>query len=450
MKIFKEYIELFFDQNKIRRGFFLFFNILLIISFSVQAQTYSLEQVIQYAQENSPEALKNKTLKENNYWKWKTYKAEYKPQLFFNARLPNYQNINTLVLQDDGSIVYRNINQSEAYTTLSIEQNIGLTGGRVFLSSDLSRLDDFNQNINSYSGSPFFIGLEQPLFAFNSLKWMKRIEPLKYEESLKAYIEKNEEIAYYTTVKYFNLLISQIYYQIAYTNKTNADTIYRIGMEKFTLGKISKNELLQLKYGVISAQKAMATANFSIKTSLLELISYTGINEKDTIQLVLPDKIIKFIVSDTLALTMAFENSQRNVEFKRNILEARRDAEKAHRESRSDISLSVSYGQTNIANNIPYIYENPYGLQTFNVGITVPILDWGRSKATRKTAEANLKLIEYTVQQEEINFRQEVITQVENFKMLQDYIEYNAEADKTAAERYEIPKMINTGIGCLS
>ncbi|MBN1182124.1 MAG: TolC family protein [Bacteroidales bacterium] len=441
MKIFARQRIQFSTSKKGKRLIFFIICIRLLTGLSVQSQTYTLELVIDFARENSPEALKNKTTKENNYWKWKTYKAEYKPQLCLNANLPNYRNVNTLVLQDDGSIVYRNINQSEAYTTLSMEQNIGLTGGKVYINSDLSRLDDYNQTIHSYSGSPFFIGLEQPLFAFNNLKWMKCIEPLKYEESLKEYVEKNEEIAYYTTVKYFNLLISQIYYQIAFTNKTNADTIYHIGTEKYAMGKISKNELLQLKYGVISAQKSIANASLSIKTSLLELISYTGILETDDIQLVLPDSIVKFYIPDSLALIMAFENSQRNVGFKRSILEARRDAEEARRESWSDISLSVSYGQTNIANNVSAIYENPYGLQTFNVGLTIPILDWGRSKANRKTAEANLKLVEYTVQQEEINFRQEVLTEVENFKMLQDYVEYNAEADKTAAERYEIARL---------
>ena len=87
--------------------------------------------------------------------------------------------------------------------------------------------------------------------------------------------------------RYFNLLISQINYQIAFSNKANADTIYKIGMEKYSMGKISKNEFLQLKYGDISAQKSIATANLSIKTSLLALNSYTGINETENIALAL-------------------------------------------------------------------------------------------------------------------------------------------------------------------
>ncbi len=413
----------------------------IFFSLYSKGQTYTLDQIIQIAQENSPEAMKIKTYKENKYWQWKTYKSEYKPQLVLNSTLPSYQKQSIAVRQEDGSILYRDVNQSQAYAGLTLEQNIGLSGGKLTLSSDLTRLDDYNLNTGSYSGSPFYIGLEQPLFAFNNLKWMRRIEPIKYDESIKEFIEGNEQIAYSSSTLFFNLLISQINYQIAYTNKINADTIYKIGMEKYSMGKISKNELLQLKYGAITAQKSIATASLAIKTSLLALSSYIGIKESDNIQLVLPDSISRIQIHDSLALEKAMENSKLSIEFKRQLLEARRDAEKARRESRLNASLYVSYGKTNIANTYYDIYENPQPLQTLNIGLTIPILDWGRSKATRKTAEANLKLVEYTVHQDEINFRQEVITEIENFRMLQDFIEYTSEADQTAAERYEITKL---------
>jgi outer membrane protein TolC len=157
--------------------------------------------------------------------------------------------------------------------------------------------------------------------------------------------------------------------------------------------------------------------------------------------LTLPDSIFRFPIDDSMAMAKAVENSRLSVEFKKQILEARCDAEKARRESRLDANLNVSYGQTNIANYVQGIYDNPKPLQTLNVGLTVPILDWGRAKATRKTAEANLKLVEYTVQQDVINFRQEVITQIESYRMLQDFIEYSTEADQTATERYEIARL---------
>ena len=77
-------------------------------------------------------------------------------------------------------------------------------------------------------------------------------------------------------------------------------------------------------------------------------------------------------------------------------------------------------------------------MQTLNVGLSVPILNWGRTKAILNKAEANLKLTEYTMQQNEINYKQEVLTEVERFNMLQEFINYTSDADQTAEERYQI------------
>jgi len=412
-----------------------------IFSFQSHCQTATLDQVIRFAQENSPEALRIKTSRDNKYWQWKKYKSQYKPQMVLNFTLPHFQKQNIPVRQEDGSIIYKSIDQSHSTAALSIEQNIGLTGGVLYLNTDLARFDDFRQDVTSYSGSPFYVGFEQPLFAFNNLRWMNLIEPLKLEESLREYAEGIEEIAYNTALRYFDLLISQINYQIASLNKANSDTIYRVGTEKYSMGKISKNELLQLRYGVISSQKAMAMASLDIKTSRLELNSYTGMDGNDTLIMALPDSVSRFIINDTLALNKAIENSRRTVEFRRERFEARRDAVKASRESRLTASLSVSYGKTNIAGNVPDIYVHPQEMQLLKIGLSIPIIDWGRAKAERKTAEANQKLTDFTVRQEEINFHQEILTEVENFRMLQEFIKYTAEADQTAAERYEIARL---------
>ncbi len=404
------------------------------------SQTYTLNQIITYTQNHSPEALRIRTSKENKYWQWKTYKSNYKPQLVLNSSFP-YQKKNIPVLQDDGSIAYRKANQSQAFLNVSLEQNISLTGGKLFLSSELSRLDDFNKDISNYSSSPFFVGIQQPVFNFNALKWMHQIEPLKYEESLREFVEDNEKIAYNTTIRYFNLLIAQINYRIASLNLETADTIFKIGTKKFEMGKISRNELLQLKYGAISAQKSKSRAMLSRETSQLELSSYTGLPVNESVVLLLPDQVEKFSVNDSVAVARALENSQRSLKFKREVLEAQRDLVKAKRENGLNADLKLSYGTTNVAATFSSIYSNPQPLQTINIGLIIPLLDWGRAKAKRETAYANLKLVKHTTEQEKINFRQEVITQIEYLSMLQNFIEFTLDADQTAAERYKIARL---------
>jgi hypothetical protein len=54
------------------------------------------------------------------------------------------------------------------------------------------------------------IGYTQPLLKFNSLKWDKKIEPLKFNESKQAFIESQEKIAITVTEYFFDLLLAQV------------------------------------------------------------------------------------------------------------------------------------------------------------------------------------------------------------------------------------------------
>jgi outer membrane protein len=89
---------------------------------------------------------------------------------------------------------------------------------------------------------------------------------------------------------------------------------------------------------------------------------------------------------------------------------------------------------------IDEIYDNPRDQQFVRLGFQIPILDWGRRKSRVKTAEANQKMVQYTVDQEIINFDEEVLTQVRQIQMLKDQIKITKVADDIAQRRYDITK----------
>jgi outer membrane protein TolC len=84
------------------------------------------------------------------------------------------------------------------------------------------------------------------------------------------------------------------------------------------------------------------------------------------------------------------------------------------------------------------VYTDPSELQQFNLTLSVPVLDWGRNKSRMRTALANKKLNDYIIAQDEINFEQEVMTQVRQFEMLRLQIEITKKADEVATERYNV------------
>ncbi|RYF98660.1 MAG: TolC family protein [Chitinophagaceae bacterium] len=96
------------------------------------------------------------------------------------------------------------------------------------------------------------------------------------------------------------------------------------------------------------------------------------------------------------------------------------------------------YSQAGVS--IPKAYRSPQEQQVLQLEFTIPILDWGRSKSRTKTAEANLRLAEYTVEQDRQNFTQEIITQVTLYDMMKEQVELTAKADSIASEKYNIAR----------
>jgi outer membrane protein TolC len=72
------------------------------------------------------------------------------------------------------------------------------------------------------------------------------------------------------------------------------------------------------------------------------------------------------------------------------------------------------------------------------MNFVIPILDWGRSKARTKTAQANQQLVMYTVEQDKQIFAQQIVTQVTLFDMMRDQVILTAEADSIASEKFQI------------
>jgi outer membrane protein TolC len=100
--------------------------------------------------------------------------------------------------------------------------------------------------------------------------------------------------------------------------------------------------------------------------------------------------------------------------------------------------LSASFGLNNQASTLDQSYVDPLRQQRVNLSFNVPVLDWGRNKARMKTAYANQKLNDYVIAQDEVNFEQEIVTQVSQFDVLMSQIEITKKSDQVAQERYMV------------
>jgi len=138
--------------------------------------TLSLQQAIEIAQENSPEAQAARHTYRAAYWNYRFFRANYLPSVTLTSSPTLNREINKIT-QPDGTNQFIQQDQLSTDLSLKINQNIWFTGGSLFVKSTTQRIDEFEDNHTAYNTQPIVIGYEQQLFGYNSLKWDHRSLP---------------------------------------------------------------------------------------------------------------------------------------------------------------------------------------------------------------------------------------------------------------------------------
>lgn len=404
---------------------------------SVAVESYTLEQLVDIAKSGSPASLHAETRKENRYWQYNSHLSNYKPQLVLSSKNEFNREV-TSIRQNDGTYAFPKVNQNYGSVSLSLEQRIGPTGSRIYISSSLQRFDNFFTKNTLFSGNPAFIGFSQPLFSFNSLKWDSKINPLLFEESKRDYVESMERISVHVTRLFFRLLLAQASMDIANTNLKNSNIFYSRANERKAEGEeVKEGELLQLEVGVLKARQELAKAELEMQSAILSLKSYIGLNASDTVTLIPPESIPAFNVGINKAIDEAVKNRSATIEFRRHKLQAERRVAWAKGSTGLRASINATFGLTNNAEDFGRLYQRPDDQQAVVLNLSYPILDWGRQESRLKTAEANRKLTEYVIAQDKVNFEQQIITHVRSFNMLRMKISTAEKNDEIAHKSYE-------------
>jgi outer membrane protein len=398
----------------------------------------SLRNVVDLAISQSSAVKYTQNQDVNYYWRWKNHQTRFRPQLTLSGDLPNFENQTKPIIQPDGSIIFNQVTQLETSAQVAISQPIPQLGATVYAASGIVRLQDFNNSTVGFSGFPVSVGISQPLFAYNWMKWSRMTEPLVYEEAQKRFIESIEEISYNATARFFNYLRIQTNYSLAESNLANSRDNLRIAEVKRDLGNISENDFSRIQLSVFNAQKALNNARIDLKNADYELKKYIGLDQNQRIELIIPLDMFLWEVDPDVALEESLENRKETPEFERRLIQADRDLTQAKRNAGVNATLRMSYGISNSADDFGGVYQNPEQQQNVRLSLSVPILDWGRSESQVKLAESRRELVLYDVDQDRQDFERRVVVQVEQFNLIRSQIATAEAADKVAEEGYEI------------
>ncbi|MBF9236063.1 TolC family protein [Hymenobacter sp. BT683] len=398
----------------------------------------TLEGVIALALNQSAVGQQAYTTRETSYWAWRGYQANYRPQLGLQGTLPNFSRAIAPVVQPDGTTSFQSVRINNSDLGLTMTQNIGLTGGQVFVGSVVQRFDDFNGQLRRYNNQPFTLGLTQPLGQFNSLRWARRIEPLRYQESQRQYVEERETIAQRVTELYFDVLLQQVNAEVARQNAEATAELLRIGQERFKLGRISQSDLLQLELNLLDARQAQTQAQLNAQNATVDLQAYTGL--ADAPGLAVPASAPQLAVAPTQALEQARLHRSTTLAFRRRLLQAERDVAQARGTTGFQATLTANMGYVNQAASFTDTYVNLQNQQQVGLVFSMPLVDWGRQKSIVKTAELTRDQVRHSVAQEERSFEQTVLTQASQFAALAEQLRLAERADSLAQRRYDIAR----------
>lgn len=397
----------------------------------------TLNEAIALARTQSVDAAVALNELKTAYWEYRTFRADLLPEVNLTGTLPNYKKSYSSYQNSDGTYGFVRNNYLELSGDLSIDQNIWLTGGKLSLSTSLDYIRQFGGNgKEQFMSVPINLELTQPIFGVNKLKWNRRIEPVRYEEAKAAFISATEDVTRKTITYFFQLLLAKETLATARQNELNAEHLYKVAGAKREMGQISENELLQLKLSALNAKAATTEAVSNLNANMFQLRAFLGMDENTKLEPVVPESAPDIRMEYNEVLSKALERNS----FAQNIRRRQLESDYAVATARGDlrsVDLFASVGYTGLNKEFTSAYNHLLDNQIVQVGVKIPILDWGKRRGKVRVAKSNREVVLSKIRQEQMNFNQDIFLLVEHFNNQAQQLSIAKEADMIAQQRYK-------------
>ena len=423
--------------------------IILLLASSLQGWAYehadsmklTLGEAIALAQQQSSDALAARHSLEAAEWSYKNFRANYLPAVSLSSS-PSLNRQISSITQPDGTNVFVRQNQLSTDLSLNISQNISLTGGTLFMSNSLQRLDEFEQRTLGYNSIPVSLGYQQNLFGHNSLRWAKRTEPLRHSIARKQYAETMELVASRASTYFFMLASAQTNLEIARQNYAVSDTLLRYARRRYDRGSITENEMLQLEVGKLTEETNRLNAEADVEDAMQSLRSYLGIKSQVALVVMTDTLIHDDMVDADEALAKALANNPDPEQLRLNVVESQSalSSAKANRGLKAD--LYMQFGLSQKGSTLKEAYASPLNQQYVSLSVSLPLLDWGRGKGQVRVAKSRLQLTQTQSEQAMQDFCLNVQKMVRQYNLQAYRVKIAYRTRETALRRYEVARWL--------
>ena len=369
----------------------------------------------------------------------RSFASRLLPQLSLSGTVPAYNRSIISVVQPDGSTLFRPQQQTNASLTMRLSQKIPFTGGDLFVSSSLSRLRvTGTQDFETWSSTPFSIGLRQDILRPNATGWDQREQRIQADLDERTYRETMEDIALTTTGLFFDVYAARVALENATTNAATNDTLYRLNQGRFEVGKIGENDLLQSELALLRSRTSLDGARLEYDRAVAALRLALNI-PPDTPLSVVVSGTVPAVEPDTgIAIAQALRNRASVSTVELQDVQARRRITEAKLANGVGATVQASYGYNATAPEAGLAYQNLLEARQLTLSVQVPLWQWGAHGEDVRAAEAERDRTESLGQSTLEQLAHDARYAALQLSQARRNVALSAKADTVAGKRFEV------------
>ncbi len=403
--------------------------------------TLSLDYCTNVLALESPQASMKRNEYANALLEFENFKKSLLPAISLTTN-PFTFNRSMKLIQQASDGVYHNIDDYTFSSDigLSVQQQVGFTGGTISVSSSLSYLNELKVKTHSFSTNPISISYSQPLWGGGrSFKYSKELQYKRNNAAIREYCSSIADVQLQTAKLYLQALSAQVTEKFAQDIHDVADSLILVGKTQLSNGDITEFDYRQIVINKSNSEMSLKDAQIRHSAALRDLCDYLGIEYNTTIILEepllsdMPDILTGNEIMRYSKMYGTFEINQ-DISF----IDAEQALFNAKKNSFLGGSISLTYGTNQYANSFYAAYKNPNEREYAAISLEIPIFQWGLTKNKRVIASNEYKNKITQIHQNASQYASSIETLADEYNSNYYHLSISRETLDLSREQYHI------------
>jgi outer membrane protein len=402
-------------------------------------QPITLREAIVIAQQRSHQARAARASRDAARFRDDAFGSRLLPQLSLVGTVPDYTRSIIPVDQPDGGTLFRPRQQTNTTLSARLSQRLPLTGGDLFVTSALARLRlSGTQSVETWSTTPFAIGIRQDILRPNNPGWDRREQSVRTGRDERAWLEAMEDVALQTTDLFFGVYAAGAALRNAESNAAVNDTLYRINTGRFEVGRIGENDLLQSELALLRARTTLEGARLEHERALAALRLGLNMPPGFPLEIAVTGDVPEYAADSALAGRQALLNRAAVLDAELQEVQARRRVTDARLAGGMGATVQATFGYNATAPGMSLAYQDLREARQFSLSVQMPLWQWGARGETVRAAEADRERVAALSQSALENLAHEARFAALQLVQARRNVALLAAADTVAGRRFEV------------